>query len=131
MTRPLCLTPIILAAAMLLPPRADAAELVDGIAAQVGTEVVLISEVHRIADPIEKRMRAQGVDDSEIAQMKAGVLDSLIENRLLDITAERVEVEALDEEPIHAAAHGPPNPRPAERQCKGRSHAIHRSARRR
>ncbi len=98
MTRPLCLTPIILAAAMLLPPRADAAELVDGIAAQVGTEVVLISEVHRIADPIEKRMRAQGVDDSEIAQMKAGVLDSLIENRLLDITAERVEVEALDEE---------------------------------
>ena len=92
---------ILLAAALAVATAfwsAGAAELVDGIAAQVGTEVVLISEVDRIAAPIEKRMRASGVDDREIAQMKAGVLDSLIENRLLDITAERVEVEALDDE---------------------------------
>jgi peptidyl-prolyl cis-trans isomerase SurA len=72
--------------------------LVDGIAAQVGTEVVLISEVNRIAVPIEQRMRTGGVEDQEIEQMKADVLDSLIENRLIDLTAQRAEVEAEDEE---------------------------------
>ena len=35
------------------PPAAPSGELVDGIAAQVGTEVVLVSEVERVAKPIE------------------------------------------------------------------------------
>ncbi len=88
-----------LASALLaVSPVAHSADLLDGIAAQVGTEVVLISEVKRIADPIEKRMRAGGVEEAEIADMKAEVLDSLIENRLLDLTAQRAEVEAEDDE---------------------------------
>ncbi len=80
------------------PAETRAADLLDGIAAQVGTEVVLISEVNRIAEPIERRMRAGGVQEQEIADMKSEVLDSLIENRLLDLTAQRAEVEAEDEE---------------------------------
>lgn len=77
---------------------AEAEELLDGIAAQVGTEVVLISEVYRIAEPIEKRMIAGGAPEKDIEEMKGEVLDSLIENRLLDLTAQRAEVEAEDDE---------------------------------
>ena len=77
---------------------APAQQLIDGIAAQVGTEVVLISEVNRIANPVEQRMRAAGVSEAEIVQMKSEVLDSLIENRLLDVTAQRAEVEADPDE---------------------------------
>jgi peptidyl-prolyl cis-trans isomerase SurA len=83
---------------------AYAADLLDGIAAQVGTEVVLISEVKRIAEPIEKRMASGGAPEQEIEQMKAEVLDSLIENRLLDLTAQQIEVEAEDEEIDQAIA---------------------------
>lgn len=79
-------------------PAAQAEELLDGIAAQVGTEVVLISDVNRIAEPIEKRMISGGAPEKEVAQMKSEVLDSLIENRLLDLTAQRAEVEAEDDE---------------------------------
>ncbi len=84
--------------ASLVAPDGWSEELLDGIAAQVGTEVVLISEVNRIATPIEQRMRAGGVSDKEIARMKAEVLDSLIENRLIDLTARRAEVEAEEDE---------------------------------
>ena len=92
-------------ALLLSPPVGDAAELIDGIAAQVGAEVVLISEVSRIANPVEARMRAAGAPDVEIKKMKAEVLDSLIENRLLDITAQLAEVEAEPDE-IESAMEG-------------------------
>lgn len=83
----------------------DAAEvLLDGIAAQVGTEVVLISEVNRIAAPVEARMRARGAPDTDVATMKAEVLENLIENRLLDIMAQRAEVIAEFDEIDHAIA---------------------------
>ncbi len=72
--------------------------LVDGIAAQVGTEVVLISEVNRIAAPMEARMRSAGAPPGEIDKMKADVLENLIENRILDIVAQRAEVVAEHDE---------------------------------
>jgi len=83
-------------------PAAAAEVVLDGIAAQVGAEVVLISEVNRIAAPIEARMRAGGAPDGQIAQMKTDVLENLIENRLLDIMAQRAEVIADFEEIDHA-----------------------------
>jgi len=77
---------------------ARAVELVDGIAAQVGTEVVLISDVSRVADPIEKKMRGAGATDHDIAQMRAEVLEQMIERKLIALLAKRAEIEATDAE---------------------------------
>lgn len=98
-------TALLFALCLLTPGVAIAADLIDGIAAQVGTEVVLISEVSRIANPVEARMRAAGAPEIEIQKMQAEVLDSLIENRLLDVTAQRAEVEAEADE-IESAMEG-------------------------
>ena len=96
---PMALAGLGLLGIALLPAAGRAAEeLIDGIAAQVGAEVVLISDVQRIARPIEARMRAAEVSPEEIADMQSEVLEQLIEGRLLDIVARRVEAEADDEE---------------------------------
>ena len=88
----------VLAALARPAPRAHAEEVVDGIAAQVGTEVVLISDVSRIADPIEKKMRAAGAADQDVAQMRAEVLEQMIERKLIMLLAKRAEIEATDAE---------------------------------
>jgi peptidyl-prolyl cis-trans isomerase SurA len=77
-------------------PAAASGLLVDGIAAQVGTEVVLVSDVHRIADPIEAKIRAQGATDADIALLRSDVLDKLIERKMIGLLAKRVEIEATD-----------------------------------
>jgi peptidyl-prolyl cis-trans isomerase SurA len=70
--------------------------LVDGIAAQVGTEVVLVSEVDRVAAPIADRVRAQGGTDQDVALLRSDVLDKLIERKLVLLLAKRAEIEATD-----------------------------------
>ena len=77
----------------LLPAGARAEELlVEGIAAQVGTQIVLISEVMQTVAGDEQRMRAAGAPELEIAKLRAEGLEALIERRLLEkIVEERPE----------------------------------------
>jgi len=72
--------------------------LVDGIAAQVGTEIVLISEVQELAQPIEQRMRAQGATDNDVQSMYRDALERLIEAKLIEGVVKRLELEATDQE---------------------------------
>ncbi len=70
--------------AAFVAPAAGADEvLVDGIAAQVGTQIVLVSEVMELVGPIEAEARAQGVPEAEISRLRAEALEQLIERRLL------------------------------------------------
>ena len=50
----------------LIAAAAAAEEIVDGIAAQVGSEIVLVSEVLQIAEPAEQRIRAELPDTQRV-----------------------------------------------------------------
>ncbi len=76
----------------------DTEQLVEGIAAQVGGGVVLVSEVRRLAAPIEARMRKAGVNQSEIDVMRTEALERLIEQRLIEDVVRRAQLEATDAE---------------------------------
>lgn len=89
-------TPPAAEAAGAAPPPAPSGEVVDGIAAQVGTEVVLVSDVERVSKPIEGKIREQGGGDSDIAMLRSDILDKLIERKLIQIVAKRAEIEATD-----------------------------------
>lgn len=80
------------------------AELIDGIAAQVGTDVVLVSEVTRLSASIEAKMREAGASDAEVAMMRGDVLDSLIDRKLIALFAKRAEIQVNDLEIDEAAA---------------------------
>jgi peptidyl-prolyl cis-trans isomerase SurA len=88
-----------LAAAALAPRTAAAAEeLVDGIAAQVGSDIVLVSEVRRAAQPMESQMRQAGAPESEIDKARAAALEQLIETRLIARVAKQSELRPTDQE---------------------------------
>jgi len=70
----------------------------DGIAAQVGNDIVLVSEVIERVAPMEARMRQQNAPEIEIAKLRAAGLEKLIESRLIDQIVERGELYATDEE---------------------------------
>ncbi len=72
--------------------------LVDGIAAQVGPDIVLISEVRALSAPLEDRMRAAGAPPAEMAKIRADALESLIERTLIKQAVRRAELGASDEE---------------------------------
>ncbi len=72
--------------------------LVDGIAAQVGSDVVLVSEVLRMVKPTETRMRDAGVPDLEIAKLRAEGLERMIEWRLIEQQVRKSELYASDGE---------------------------------
>ena len=98
MPRP-SLVPLFLLAVVLGSTTTPAAEqLVEGIAAQVGDEIVLASEVMEIAASVEQRMRAAGAPASEILKMRRDALERLIENKLLASVVERLELSADREE---------------------------------
>lgn len=73
-------------------------EFVDGIAAQVGSDIVLASEVYRFSKPVEKKMRDAGAPEEEIAKMRADLLERMIERRLIEQAVRRVEIDASDAE---------------------------------
>jgi peptidyl-prolyl cis-trans isomerase SurA len=75
-----------------------AEQLVDGIAAQVGTRIVLISEVLRVIGPQEAAMREQGAPEREIAKLRAEALDRLIEARLIEGVVAQLELYAREDE---------------------------------
>ncbi len=72
--------------------------LVDGIAAQVGSDIVLLSEVLHITKGMETEMRKFGIDDAGIAQVRADALERLIERRLIEQVADRAELIVSDAE---------------------------------
>lgn len=85
--------------------RAPAAEtLFEGIAAQVGNDIVLVSEVMEIAKPVEDRMREAGAPEAEIQKVRIDALERLIEGKLLSSVVERLELAAEREEVDSAVA---------------------------
>jgi peptidyl-prolyl cis-trans isomerase SurA len=90
------------AAVASLVSTANAQRLVEGIAAQVGNEIVLASEVMELAGPVEERLRQAGAPEAEIATVRKDALERLIENRLLGSVVERLELSA-DREEVDAA----------------------------
>ena len=87
-----------LATFALATPAPAAEKLADGIAAQVGVDVVLVSEVMALVGPTEKAMREQGAPDSEIAKLRADGLERMIESRLIDQVVRKFELYASDAE---------------------------------
>lgn len=78
------------APAQQLPPEV----VLDGVAAQVGSEIVLVSEVREIAAPILQRMKEAGRPPAEMAQLEADALERLIEDKLIATVVKRAEVTA-------------------------------------
>ena len=85
-------------------PAAATEQLVDGIAAQIGSDVVLISEVMHTARPMEARMKAAGAPESELAKVRANALEELIEGRLLARVVKQSELHASDADVDQAIA---------------------------
>lgn len=90
--RPL-LAALLLVAAL---PAAATERLADGVAAQVGNDIVLISDVREIAAPTEARARAQGASDEDILQLYFEVLEQMIERALIRQVVARAEIQATD-----------------------------------
>lgn len=80
------------------------AELIDGIAAQVGSKVILVSEVLQLVYNQEEQYRNQGADDTLIAQIRAEGLEQLIERALIAQVVERAGLQASDTEVDQAIA---------------------------
>jgi peptidyl-prolyl cis-trans isomerase SurA len=85
-------------AALLLAGPAGGEEIIDGIAAQVGGDIVLVSDVNQLMAPLEADMRAAGAPEAEIEKMRATILDRLIERRLIQQVVRRAELEATEVE---------------------------------
>jgi peptidyl-prolyl cis-trans isomerase SurA len=81
-----------------------AEQLVEGIAAQVGNDIVLASEVLELSAPIEERMRKAGAPEAEILKLRRDALDRLIETKLLSSVVERLELGADRDEVDSAIA---------------------------
>jgi peptidyl-prolyl cis-trans isomerase SurA len=75
---------------------------VEAIVAQVGNEVILLSEVMELAAPVEERMRQAGAPRIEIVRVRKDALERLIETRLVSSVVERLELGA-DPDEVDAA----------------------------
>ncbi len=91
--------PSVLLAALLAGAHAGAEEiLADGIAAQVGPDIVLVSEVMNMVSATEGQMRKAGVSEREIAKLRAEGLEQMIEWRLLEKIVRHTGLSATDAE---------------------------------
>ena len=99
------ITAVLATAFSSMPAPALAEEiLVDGVAAQVGNQIVLASEIEEIARPILERMREAGVSQDEMLQMRKDALERLIESRLIDGVVQQLELGATKPEIDNAIA---------------------------
>lgn len=73
-------------------------ELVDGIAAQVGVHIVLVSEVMASIAEIENRMIEAGAPQSEVFKLRADGLERMIEQKILENEVQRLELRASEAE---------------------------------
>ena len=62
-----------LPATLLAPRPAAADEVIDGVAAQVGNDIVLVSEVTQYTEPVERQIREAGAGDDDV--LLRGVVD--------------------------------------------------------
>ncbi len=90
-----CLTLVALALAL---PASAAEQLVDAIAAQVGTRIVLVSEVMQTVGAQEAKIRQMGASEKDVAKLRADALERLIEARLIEGVVARLELYADDSE---------------------------------
>jgi len=86
------------------PAWAETEVLLDGVAAQVGNEIVLMSEVDELARPMEERLRNAGAVQSQIASMRRDALERLIDGKLISNMVSRYEMGASAEEIDNAVA---------------------------
>jgi len=84
--------------AVLAGAPAAAEETLDGIAAQVGGEIVLVSEVRNLIGPMEGKLRDAGAPENELEALRADALERLIERALIRQVVRRAELEATDPE---------------------------------
>lgn len=86
-------------AATALPAIATA-QLIDGVAAVVGDEVILLSEVNGAARPrLERLVRENGELPREVLRdVRAGALQTLIDQRLISVAARRMRLETSAQE---------------------------------
>lgn len=77
---------------------ASSEKLLDGVAAQVGDEIVLVSEVNEMTGPMEKRMRDAGAPEAQINNMHREALERLIDERLIANMVTRLEMGASEDE---------------------------------
>lgn len=78
--------------------------LLDGVAAQVGNEIVLMSEVEELAAPMEQRLRGAGAQEAQIASMRRDALERLIDGKLISNMVTRFEMGATPDEIDNAVA---------------------------
>ena len=88
--------PALLSLCLLASPLSASAEekLVDGIAAQVGGDIVLVSDVTQMAKGPEMRLREKGGTENDVAMLRAEFLERLIERALIGQIVERAELQA-------------------------------------
>lgn len=79
-------------------PAAHGEVLVEGIAAQVGTDIVLASEVLQAAAEPTARARREGAGAADISRLRAEILDRMIERALIRQVVERAELQATEQE---------------------------------
>jgi parvulin-like peptidyl-prolyl isomerase len=89
---------LLAALALATAPALAEEQIVDGLAAQVGTRIVLISEVMQMVGPQEAAMREAGAPIGEIHKLRANGLERMIEQRLVEEVVRRGELYASDEE---------------------------------
>jgi len=79
---------------------AEGKKLVDGVAAVVNDEVILISEVKDKTKPIAAKMEmSQGMlRDGEMKNIEAGILDNLINERLMLQQMKELHIEVTEQE---------------------------------
>ena len=79
-------------------PAAADEVVVDGIAAQVGSEIVLLSEVAGMTAPVEKRLVEQGATEQDLVRLRAEGLEQLIEWKLIEKIVADADLAASDAE---------------------------------
>jgi peptidyl-prolyl cis-trans isomerase SurA len=83
---------------------AAAEQLADGIAAQVGSEIVLLSEVMEAAAPTAARAHRAGASNEDLQRLHFEVLEEMIERALIRQVVKRAEITASDAEVDQAIA---------------------------
>ncbi len=92
------LTALLFVTLALAGPTRARAEMIDGIAAQVGSEIVLVSDVLQAAGPAESRLREEGGGDKDVAMLHLEILEHMIERALVRQIVKRAELSASDGE---------------------------------
>lgn len=101
-TSGLLLALLALLAPLALPRAAPGEELLDGIAAQVGSEIVLVSEVRRLTEPAERELRRKGLRERDLEALRSQALERLIERALVRQVVKRAEMGATEQEVTQA-----------------------------